>query len=190
MQSSARAVLPLCHVTCTPTKSHLQFADTMTVDSSHTDSHSLVMFLVPSDTDSHRLGTVLVPSDTDSHRLGTVLVPSDTDSHSLVTFLVPSDTDSHRLGTVLVPSDTDSHRLGTFLVPNLMSIFRCLCRSQLPVQASCLVEHLVTFHVLYGEDLLASRQAPKLKNHPLSAVRFFRRQDKKRNSVRDATQTD
>ena len=137
MQSSARAVLPLCHVTCTPTKSHLQFASTMAVDSRHTESHSLVMFLVP----------------------------SDTDSHSFVTFLVPSD--------------TDSHSLGTFLVPNLMSIFRCLCRSQLPVQAPGLVEHFVTFHVLYGEDLLASRQAPKLKNPPLSAVRFFRRQTKK-----------
>jgi hypothetical protein len=55
------------------------------------------------------------------------------------------------------------------IVPNFMSPFRCLGCTKLSVQVLGLL--FDCFAAWYGEELLAPYPAPKLKVHPLSAVR-------------------
>jgi len=64
------------------------------------------------------------------------------------------------LGTVV--SEPDLYRLLTFYVPNLLSLFHCLGRTKGWVHPEAR---------FYGEELLAPRRTPKLKVHPLLAVR-------------------
>jgi hypothetical protein len=68
-------------------------------------------------------------------------------------------------------SEPALHRLLTFQVPNPMALFRCRGRTKgsVQVQGTCMFCNYARF---YGEELLASRPTPKLKHHPLSAVRY------------------
>jgi len=52
-----------------------------------------------------------------------------------------------------------------------MSLFRCFGCTKVSVQVRGSCNRFVTGYVLYGEQLLAPRPTPKLKDHPLSAVR-------------------
>jgi hypothetical protein len=71
----------------------------------------------------------------------------------------------------LDPVHTPTSHL-TFQVPNLMSLFRCLGLTKVPVQVrSYLGEHFVTRLRFYSEELLAPRPTPKMEGHSLSAVR-------------------
>jgi hypothetical protein len=57
--------------------------------------------------------------------------------------------------------------------PNLISFFRCLCRTKESVQVRGFVGCFVTWCFFYSEELLAPRTTPKLEGHILSAVRDF-----------------
>jgi hypothetical protein len=69
-------------------------------------------------------------------------------------------------------SEPALYRLLTFPIPNLMTIFLLLMSYQIispsPKLSVWRFRNKIRF---YGEELLASRPVPNLKDHPLSAVR-------------------
>jgi hypothetical protein len=64
-------------------------------------------------------------------------------------------------------SEPALYRLVMFKVPNLMSLFRCLDRTKVPVQVRAFVcDNFVTKLRLNVEELLAHRPNPSLKTTP------------------------
>jgi hypothetical protein len=61
-------------------------------------------------------------------------------------------------------------RFLTFSVPNLKSFYCCLCWTKVSVQVRGPVECFFTSLGFNGEELLAPRPTPRLKDYPLSAV--------------------
>ena len=69
-------------------------------------------------------------------------------------------------------SEPALYRLLKFHVPNLMSLFRCLGRTNVSVQVRGFVcEYFVKSYVSTGRSRYHLAQTPKLEEHPLSAVR-------------------
>jgi hypothetical protein len=67
-------------------------------------------------------------------------------------------------------SELALYRLLTFQAPNLMSLFRCLCRTKISVQVRGLSVNIRNKDMFSRWGVVSPSPKPKLENHTLSAV--------------------